>query len=98
VADVKEQRNHFAVRAAQRPSLAVAVQEIDLGRHLPDIRSCLWHGRAHSTTAPPLRLRTVPVIPLAWSDAINAAALPSSPSLARRPRCVMLPIRERNSA
>src|SRR5262249_20533505 len=52
----------------------------------------------HSTTLPPLRLTTVPVIPLAWSDATKAAALASSSSVVRRLRCVPLSIRARYSA
>ena len=44
----------------------------------------------HSTMVPPLRLTTVPVIALAWSDATNAATLASSASVVRRLRCDML--------
>src|SRR5262245_43478745 len=54
--------------------------------------------RPHSTMVPPLRLTTVPVIPLAWSDATNAATLASSSSVVRRLRCVPLSIRARYSA
>jgi len=46
-----------------------------------------------STMVPPLRLTTVPVIALAWSDATKAATLASSASVVIRLRCVMLSCR-----
>jgi hypothetical protein len=55
--------------------------------------SSMCHSRPQSGMAPPLRLATVPVIALAWSDARNTAALASSASVVRRLRCVMLSIR-----
>jgi hypothetical protein len=48
IARVEKQRDHFAARAAQRPSFAVAVQEINLRRQLADIRSCSCHSRSVS--------------------------------------------------
>ena len=50
------------------------------------------HG-SQSAIVPPLRLTTVPVIALAWSDAMNAAVLASSASVVRRRRCVVASMR-----
>ncbi len=81
--------NHFGNARPGRTS-ACSDAFVYLRRQLADIRSCICHSRPQSTMAPPLRLATVPVIALAWSDARNAAALASSASVVRRLRCVML--------
>src|SRR5262249_17434836 len=67
IAWIEKQRDHLAARAAQRPSFAVAVQEIDLRRQLADIRSCSCHSRSVSFEFNKKRglLRLVTVIRLA---------------------------------
>src|SRR5258708_2024241 len=79
-ASIDGRRNGPAVASAVGPAAQYCLRD-DSGAMLNRRLVATQSGMA-----PPLKLATVPVIALAWSDTRNAAALASSASVVRRLR------------